>query len=83
MTPLFALFTFVNVWFVTFFFVLAFVVKPDPDASAIEYKAAPKALPWKKVIRINSLISLGITLILALLIKSQLVPLHGLFDNSL
>ena len=73
--------TFVNVWCLMLFFVLAFGVKKEPNTSPLEYAAAPQAFPWKKKLRLNTFISFGVTVIIALIIKSGIIPLHTLFDG--
>jgi len=76
-----ALFTFINVWCLTLFFVFAFSVKPENKTSPLDYVAAPKSLAWKKIVLLNTAISFGITLIIALVIKCRLIPLHTLVDG--
>ena len=63
MTLSMGIFTFINAWWITLFFVLPFVGK------------TPR---WKKIFIINSGISLSITLLLCVLIHSEIIPLKHL-----
>jgi len=74
----FAIFTFLNVWWVSLFIVLPFGVTMATHKSAVEYNAAPVAHRWKKVFIINSGVSLCITIVLALLIHNHVVSLDNL-----
>lgn len=76
MTPSFAVFTFFNTWWVMLFFVLPFFARPNQAPSQLQYAAAPETPRWKKVVLVNSLVSLAVTLLLALIINS------GLFHAS-
>ncbi len=68
----FAFFTFLNAWFLMLFFVLPFFVRPAATRSKVEYVAAPQALNWKKLILCNTLASITVTALLALIISSNL-----------
>ena len=72
--------TFANVWCLMLFFVLAFSARPDSDALPLDYVAAPKALRWKKMLRLNTLLSIGVTLVIAFIVKSGLIPLHTILE---
>ncbi len=74
MSVSFAIFTFINVWWVTLFFVLPFGVRADAD-KGVGYVAAPKARRWKKVVLINSLVSVVVTAIIAVMIANGAVSL--------
>lgn len=78
MSPAFALFTFVNAWWVTLFFVLPFYFRQAKNRTAIEYAAAPQSVAWKRVFLVNSLLSLAVTVVIALIIYSGLVPVHDM-----
>lgn len=67
-----AFFTFLNAWFVMLFFVVPFFVKPAQTRSEVEYAAAPQALKWKKLLICNTLASLVVTAVLALIIHSHI-----------
>ena len=77
MTLSFALFTYINVWWITLFFVLPFGVRRDAAQSPLDYAVAPKAHKWKKLLIINSLISLGLTALIAGMIHAGVVSLKG------
>ena len=68
--------TFINAWCLTLFFVLAFGIQKETNASALDYAAAPAAFPWKKKLWLNTWISLGITLLIAIISKSGIVTFH-------
>ena len=68
----FAAFTFLNVWWVMLFFVLPFHARPNDTPSQLNYAAAPKTPRWKRVVKINTVISLAVTVLLALIINSHI-----------
>jgi len=68
-----AIFTFLNAWFITLFFVLPFYIRPADKPAPQEYAAAPKAVRWKRALFINTMLSILATGALALLIHSHLV----------
>ena len=78
MTLSLGIFTFINVWWVTLFFVLPFGVTMSTTENALDYAAAPKAHKWKKLFLINSIISLVVTLCLAFMIHNGVVSLKNL-----
>ena len=73
-----AVFTFINVWWLMLFFVIPFGVRTSDNPSPVEYAAAPQPHRWKKMVIINTLISLTVTMVIALVIKSSIVPLHNI-----
>ena len=77
MTLPFALFTYLNLWFIMLFFVIAICTKTEAHPAQLDYIAAPKKPYWKKIFYINSLITLVVTLLIAFLINSGLIPLSG------
>ncbi len=79
MTPAFALFTFLNAFWIMVFVAIPFSIKYEDESeiksSASEgYAAAPKTIHWKKAIIITTILALIVTLALALIIKSGIVP---------
>lgn len=83
MTPFFAFFTFLNAWWVMLFVAIPFSIRHEnKDGEKIEgesYIAAPKAIYWKKVIAIATSLAAFITVALALVIKSGIVPVKNLY----
>ena len=77
MTISFAIFTFINVWWITLFAVLPFHARRD-EHTGVGYKAAPQTPNWKKLCLINSAISLAVTGLLALLIQLQVISLKNM-----
>lgn len=63
-------FTFLNTWFLMMFFVLPFYIRPAQRMQDTDYVAAPSALPWKRFLLTNTLVSVVVTLLLALIIHS-------------
>lgn len=78
MTPSMAFFTFLNAWWVMLFFVLPFGVKREEMRNPLHYAAAPKAHNWKKLIIVNTLLSLSVTLLLYLIIQSGVITLRDI-----
>lgn len=72
------IFTFINVWWVTLFFVLPVGVRMSASKSTLDYAGAPQPHKWKKIIFINSIISLCVTLLLALLIRGGAFSLENI-----
>lgn len=70
-------FTFLNVWCLTLFFVIICSAKPDPERSSIEYAAAPQMIAWKKKLWLNTLISVVVTLVIAFIINSGMFPMNN------
>ncbi|NBO19208.1 MAG: DUF1467 family protein [Proteobacteria bacterium] len=64
------IFTFINAWCVTLFFVMPFFVVRDETAADSDYAAAPKTPKWRRVVLVNSLVALVVTLIVAGVIES-------------
>jgi len=78
MTLPMAILTFLNVWWITLFFVLALSAKPETSASPLDYAAAPRAIRWKKKLWLNTGVSVVITLMIALVIKSGMITLKSI-----
>ena len=76
MTVSFALFTFVNAWWILLFAVLPFYTVPSQNPTSLEYPAAPKKMPWKKVLLANTLLSAAVTALIALIMASGLIPMR-------
>lgn len=79
----FAIFTFLNAFWIMMFAAIPFSVKYADESeikqSASEgYVAAPQTIYWKKAIIIATILALIITLALALIIKSGIVPVKNL-----
>jgi predicted secreted protein len=70
-----AVFTFINAWWIMLFFVMPFGVKTAESRNEHEYAAAPKAINWKKMLAINTVLALLATGGLAWLIHSGLIQL--------
>lgn len=65
-------FTFLNCWFLTLFMVVPFFVRPNEKRDVLEYAAAPRALPWKKVLLVNTLVSFLMAVAITLVVQSNL-----------
>ncbi len=78
----FAAFTFLNAWWIMLFIAIPFSVKYADESENIpaseKYVAAPKSIQWKKAIIIATILATLVTLILALVIKSGIVPVKNL-----
>lgn len=72
MTPTMALFTYINCWFITLFFVFPFYIKSASSQRITDYKASPEEMNWMSLLKVNSLISFAITAGLVWLIESGL-----------
>jgi predicted secreted protein len=81
MTLSFGIFTFINVWWVMLFMVLPVGVRMSASRTNLEYAAAPQPHKWKKLFIINSIISFFVTLMIALLIHYDAVPLKNLISE--
>lgn len=71
-----AIFTFINVWWISLFFVLPLGVEKDGHHLPANYIGAPKNVDWKKKLIQTSLIAAAITGILALIINSGIVQIR-------
>lgn len=71
-----AIFTYLNAWFISLFFVLPFGVKRDEQAGARDYAAAPAPMKWRKLFIINSFVGLGFTLAIYWLVGSGLISVR-------
>ena len=69
-------FTFFNAWFLMLFFVSPFFVRPATERNALDYAAAPQAMKWKKLLLVNTLVSIVVTLLLALVINSGIFEMR-------
>lgn len=63
-------FTYINAWCVTFFFVMPFFTVKDEQARQGDYAAAPKTPRWGRVIVVNSVVALAATLMVAGIVES-------------
>jgi len=70
MTLSLGLFTLLNVWWLMLFFILPFGIKNAQSNSPLEYAAAPPPHPWKKLLLINTGVSIAVTLVIAFIVKS-------------
>ena len=76
----FAFFTFLNAWWIMLFVAIPFSTKYEEitEKQALEgYRAAPKAIYWKKAAIIATILAVLITITLALVIKSGIVPVKN------
>jgi len=74
-----ALFTFLNAWWVMLFFTLPFGIEPSGEGAS--NPAAPKQPQWKKKLIITTILAAFVTLALALIIKSGIIPLRDILDS--
>lgn len=66
-----AIFTYVNLWWVSLFFAWPFSIEagtPEEAASNQGYAAAPKRIFWKKLLVLASLLSTLFTAVIAVII---------------
>ena len=76
MTLPMAIFTFLTSWCITLFAVLPLGIERGQHDAEMEYKAAPKRIRWKRIALINTLLALAVTALLALVIKTGIVPVR-------
>lgn len=69
-------FTFLNAWFITLFFVVPFWTRPSLKAEKNEYAGAPQTIRWKKLLIFNTGVAFTITVLLAWFVSSGLVPVR-------
>ncbi len=72
MSVAFAFFTFLNAWWIMLFVAIPFSTEYEEitEKQAIEgYRAAPKAIYWKKAVIIASSLAAIVTIIIALVIR--------------
>jgi predicted secreted protein len=77
MTVSMAIFTYINVWCIALFLALPFCIERGPAESSRDYIGAPKRIAWKKIVVIDTIMSLVITATIALVIKTGIVPVHN------
>jgi len=81
MTWSFTFFTFLNAFWVMAFIAIPFSTEYESQAekkgSYYDYAAAPKKIYWKKVVIIAAILAIIITVGLALVIKSGIVPVKN------
>jgi predicted secreted protein len=73
-----AIFTFINAWWIMLFFILPFMTRPAAQHTRMEYAAAPQPIRWRKLFVIDTVLSLAVTGILALIINSGVFPVDTL-----
>lgn len=71
-----AIFTFINVWWVSLFFILPLGVSQEEKEQAHHYAAAPGKVNWKKKLVQTTLVAAGITALLAIVIQSGIVQVR-------
>ncbi|MBY0407912.1 MAG: DUF1467 family protein [Rickettsiales bacterium] len=76
MTWSMGVFTFLNAWWLSLLIVMPFFVRPAKTRSAVEYAGAPQGMPWKKLVAVNTLVSLCATLVLAAIVHSGWFPMR-------
>ena len=75
MTWTMAFFTFLNAWFIALLLAFPFSIEPpDQDDEKWGYNAAPKRIKWRKLLISGIIMALIFTLLLAMIIKSGIVP---------
>ena len=77
MTLSMTLFTFINTWWIMLFFVWPFAIVAADRPTQDEYAAAPKSINWKRLLVIDTLVSIAVTAGLAALMGSGVVSLRG------
>jgi predicted secreted protein len=77
----FAIFTFLNVWWVMLFMLLPVGIKTPRTRGEGDYAAAPRPHRWKRLFLINSAASLVVTLLIALLVNSGAIPLKDMMSQ--
>jgi hypothetical protein len=78
----FAFFTFLNAFWIMAFIAIPFSTEyenqGEKKGNNYDYAAAPKKIYWKKVVTIAAILAIIITAVLALVIKSGIVPVKNL-----
>ncbi len=77
----FAFFTWLNAFWVMMFIAIPFSTEyesPREKENSYVYAAAPKKIYWKKVVAIAATLAIIITAMLALVIKSGIIPVKNL-----
>jgi predicted secreted protein len=77
----FFIFSFVNIWCLMLFFVLAVSVKKEINPQPLDYVGAPQTFPWKQKLRLNTWISLAVTTVIAIMIELNVIPLRTMVDG--
>lgn len=75
----FAVFTFINAWWVSLFVVLPWSIERGEN-NTIEYAAAPKRIRWRRVAVATTLLAIFFTAALALVIKSGIIPVRDSYQ---
>lgn len=68
-----AIFTFVNAFFISLFFVVPFFVQKREHSPDEGYAGAPETPKWRNFILVTGLVSAVITLIIALVIEVDII----------
>ncbi len=72
------IFTFINAWWISLFFMLPFSIEAPGKQEDIGYAAAPKKIRWKRLLAGATMIAIFVTVTLALVIKSGIVPVKNM-----
>jgi predicted secreted protein len=76
----FVFFIYLNSWLVSLFVVLPFFVRTEARAQKGEYEAAPRAINWRRALRVNSLVAVCVTSGLVWLITSGLINVKNVIN---
>ncbi len=69
-----AVFTFINGWCLALFLMLPFSIEAPGKQEGIGYAGAPKKIRWKRLLWGTTIIAVLLTVTLALVIKSGILP---------
>ncbi len=72
------IFTFINAWWIMLFFVLPFHITVADQSDPLAYAAAPQSVRWKRAFKVNTALALGVTVVLWLMVRFEVIPLHDL-----
>lgn len=73
-----AIFTFINAWWISLFFMLPFSIEAPGKQEGIGYAAAPKKIRWKRLLVGATIVAFFVTVALALTIKTGIVPVKNM-----
>jgi predicted secreted protein len=78
MSWLMAIFTFLNAWWITLFVTVPLCIERPREnpADPLVYPAAPTRIHWRRLVRLNTVVAVVATAMLALVINSGIVPVR-------
>lgn len=77
MSLIMGIFTLINAWCLSVFLMLPFSIEAAGKQEGINYAAAPKKILWKRLLWGATILSILLTVALALVIKSGMVSVRN------